>query len=68
MDKHAEIALKLQALRDDYAARLPNELQALRDLAGQLADAETRRQALDQLSHLAYIGQYQTKIKSCDPN
>lgn len=50
MDKHAEIALKLQALRDDYAARLPAELQSLRDLAGHLAEPEQQQDALNQLS------------------
>ncbi|HSC68633.1 MAG TPA: diguanylate cyclase [Cellvibrio sp.] len=50
MDKHTEIALKLQALRDDYAARLPLEIQSLHDLAGDLANPELQHAALDQLS------------------
>ena len=50
MDKNAEIALKLQALRDDYAARLPTEIQSLRDLVSKLSDPELQHDALDQLS------------------
>lgn len=50
MDKNAEIALKLQALRDDYAARLPKEIESLRDLASKLAEPGLQRDALDQLS------------------
>lgn len=50
MDKNAEIAAKLQALRDDYAARLPAELQQLRALATELADPEARLTALAQLN------------------
>lgn len=50
MDKNAEIALKLQALRDDYAARLPNEIESLRDLASNLSEPGLQRDALDQLS------------------
>lgn len=50
MDKNAEITLKLQALRDDYAARLPIEIQSLRDLAGHLATPEVQCEALNQLS------------------
>ncbi|MDO8343555.1 MAG: diguanylate cyclase [Cellvibrio sp.] len=50
MDKNAEIALKLQALRDDYAARLPKEIESLRDLASNLAEPGLQRDALDQLS------------------
>lgn len=50
MDKNAEIALKLQALRDDYAARLPNEIQSLRDLASNLAKPELQQEALNQLN------------------
>lgn len=50
MDKNADIALKLQALRDDYAARLPNEIQSLCDLVSRLADPELEREALTQLN------------------
>lgn len=50
MDKNAEIALKLQALRDDYAARLPVEIQSLRDLVSDLSDPDLQRHSLDQLS------------------
>ncbi|WP_323813785.1 diguanylate cyclase [Cellvibrio sp. NN19] len=50
MDKHAEIAQKLQALRDDYAARLPKELQSLSDLAEKLSEPETQQETLDQMS------------------
>jgi len=50
MDKNADIAQKLQALRDDYAARLPNELQSLRDLVGALSDPVLQRESLEQLS------------------
>jgi len=50
MDKNAEIALKLQALRDSYAARLPLEIQSLRDLVGRLDQAQAQHEALDQLS------------------
>lgn len=50
MDKNAEIALKLQALRDDYAARLPTEIQSLRDLVSKLSDPDLQHDALDQLS------------------
>ena len=50
MDKNAEIALKLQALRDDYAARLPAEIQSLCDLVSNLTQPELQRKALDQLS------------------
>lgn len=49
MDKNAEIALKLQALRDDYAARLPAEIQSLRALVSDLSDPELQRASLDQL-------------------
>jgi diguanylate cyclase (GGDEF)-like protein len=51
MDKNAAIAAKLQALRDDYAARLPAELQQLRSLANDLTDTELRPPALAQLNH-----------------
>lgn len=51
MDKNAEIAARLQALRDDYAARLPAELQQLRSLADELSDPALRSQALAQLNH-----------------
>lgn len=51
MDKNAEIAAKLQALRDDYAARLPMELQQLRDIAGTLADPAAGESVLGQLNH-----------------
>ncbi len=50
MDKNAEIAQKLQVLRDNYAARLPAEIQSLRELVGDLAEPERQREALDQLS------------------
>jgi diguanylate cyclase (GGDEF)-like protein len=50
MDKNAEIARKLQVLRDDYAARLPAEIQLLRDLVNKLSDPALQRGALDQLS------------------
>src|SRR5690606_7150207 len=50
MDKNAEIAAKLQALRADYAARLPAELQRLRTLANELDDPDRRFQALGQLN------------------
>lgn len=50
MDKNAEIALKLQTLRNDYAARLPQEIQVLRDLVSKLAEPESQREALDQLN------------------
>lgn len=50
MDKNAEIAAKLQALRADYAARLPAELQRLRTLANELGDPDRRFQALGQLN------------------
>lgn len=50
MEKNAEIAAKLQALREDYAARLPAELQHLRGLADELADPGRRLQALTQLN------------------
>lgn len=49
MDKNAEIALKLQALRADYAARLPAEIQVLRSLVEQLKDPAKRIEALNQL-------------------
>lgn len=49
MDKNAEIALKLKALRDDYAARLPAEIQSLHVLASDLADPQLQRDSLDQL-------------------
>lgn len=51
MDKNADIAAKLQALRDDYAQRLPNELAQLRVLVNDLADPELRTPALTQLNH-----------------
>lgn len=51
MDKNADIAARLQALRDDYAARLPVELQQLRTLVNELADPELRIPALTQLNH-----------------
>lgn len=50
MDKNAEIAKKLQALRDDYAARLPIEIESLRSLVNDLSDPELQRPALEQLS------------------
>ncbi|MEN0039551.1 MAG: diguanylate cyclase [Cellvibrio sp.] len=50
MDKNAEIAKKLQALRDDYAARLPIEIESLRALVNDLSDPELQRNALDQLN------------------
>ncbi len=50
MDKNAEIALKLQALRDDYAVRLPIELQSLRELVGNLAHPELQRESLELLN------------------
>lgn len=50
MDKNAEIALKLQALRDSYAARLPLEIQSLRELVSRLDQPDVQRDALDQLS------------------
>ena len=49
MDKNAEIALKLQALRADYAARLPAEIQVLRHLVEQVSDPAIRMDALNQL-------------------
>lgn len=49
MDKNAEIALKLQALRADYAARLPAEIRVLRSLVELLNDPATRIDALNQL-------------------
>jgi diguanylate cyclase (GGDEF)-like protein len=49
MDKNAEIALKLQALRADYAARLPAEIHTLRSLVDQLNDPATQMDALGQL-------------------
>lgn len=49
MDKNAEIALKLQALQADYAARLPTEIQALRCLVDQLNDPVTQMDTLSQL-------------------
>lgn len=51
MDKNADIAAKLQALRDDYAARLPSELAQLRTLVNDLADPGLRAPALTQLNH-----------------
>ncbi len=51
MDKNADIAAKLQALRDDYAQRLPNELMQLRALVNDLSDPELRTPALNQLNH-----------------
>jgi HPt (histidine-containing phosphotransfer) domain-containing protein len=50
MDKNAEIALKLQTLRDDYAVRLPTELQSLRDLVGTLDNPALQREALEHLN------------------
>jgi len=50
MDKNADIALKLQALRDDYAARLPNEIQSLRDLVSNLAKPELQQESLNKLN------------------
>jgi diguanylate cyclase (GGDEF)-like protein len=50
MDKNADIALKLQALRDSYAARLPSEIQSLRDLVGNLAEPELQHDVLTQLN------------------
>jgi len=50
MDKNAEIAKKLQALRDDYAARLPIEIESLRSLVNDLSDSELQRNALEQLN------------------
>lgn len=50
MDKNADIALKLQALRDSYTARLPSEIQSLRDLVGNLAEPELQLDALNQLN------------------
>lgn len=50
MDKNADIALKLQALRDDYAARLPNEIQSLRDLVSNLTKPELQQESLNKLN------------------
>lgn len=50
MDKNAEIAQKLQALRDGYAARLPAEIEVLRSLADDLAVAESQQSVLTQLN------------------
>lgn len=51
MDKNAEIALKLQTLRADYAARLPAEIQQLRSLVEQLTKPNPAIQ-LDALNQL----------------
>lgn len=51
MDKNADIAARLQALRDDYAARLPAELHQLRQLVNDLAEPGLRAGALAQLNH-----------------
>jgi len=51
MDKNAEIAAKLQALKETYLARMPQELESLQGLVGQLLDEETQQQALTQLNH-----------------
>ena len=51
MDKNADIATRLQALRDDYAARLPAELQQLRELVNNLVEPGLRAEALAQLNH-----------------
>lgn len=50
MDKNVDIALRLQALRDDYAARLPSEIQSLCELVSHLAEPERERDALDGLN------------------
>lgn len=50
MDKNAEIAKKLQVLRDDYAARLPVEIENLRLLVNDLPNPDLQRAALDQLN------------------
>lgn len=49
MDKNADITARLQALRDDYAARLPIEIETLRALANDLSNADLQRAALGQL-------------------
>lgn len=51
MDKNAEIAAKLQALRADYATRLPAELNQLRILANDLHEPALRTNAINQLNH-----------------
>jgi diguanylate cyclase (GGDEF)-like protein len=50
MDKNAEIAQKLQALRNDYAARLPAEIASLRELVKDLTNPDMEWAALNQLS------------------
>lgn len=48
-DKNAEVAAKLQALRQSYADRLPEELESLNSLAQALLSNEDRPQALSEL-------------------
>lgn len=50
MDKQADIAAKLQALRADYAARLPAEIESLRALVIAALVPETQSAALLELS------------------
>ncbi len=50
MDKQAEIAAKLQALKETYLARLPVELASIKSLLEQLLDPQTQFQALTQLN------------------
>ena len=50
MDKQAEITAKLQALKEAYLARLPEELAVLNGLVEQLLDPQQQRQALTQLN------------------
>lgn len=51
MDKNAEIAAKLQALKEAYLARLPEELALLKTLVAQMLDPAQQLQALTQLNH-----------------
>lgn len=49
MDKNAEIAARLEALRLDYAARLPAEIACLRELAAQASMPASQAEALQEL-------------------
>lgn len=53
-NSNAEMANKLQALRDEYAARLPEQLQALQQEAAQLLEPERQATALQHLQRLLH--------------
>lgn len=50
-DKNQDIAARLQALKDAYLARLPDELQQLKILAAELTDNPQAAEPLTQLNH-----------------